>query len=64
MPIEIKAKEQFEKLLPTATEVRVARKGDDAKVKIRTKEALYTFRTTSAEADAMVKGLKIPVVEF
>jgi hypothetical protein len=64
MPIEIKAKEQFEKLLPTATEVRVARRGDDAKVKIRTKEALYTFKTTAAEADAMVKGLKTPVVEF
>ena len=64
MPREITAKEQFQKLLGEATEVRVARKGDQAKVKLRTKDALYTFKTTSEEADAMVKGTKTPVVEF
>jgi hypothetical protein len=64
MPKEIKDKEQFEKLLESAAEVRVARHGDDAKVKARTEGVLYTFKTTSEEADAMVKGLKAPVVEF
>ena len=36
MPREIISKEEFEKLLPTATEIRVLRKGDSTKIKIRT----------------------------
>ena len=64
MPSEIKSKDEFDKLLESATEVRVSRQGDDAKVKLRTKEGLFTFKTKSADADAMVKGLKVPIVEF
>jgi hypothetical protein len=64
MPKEIRNKEQFEKLIESATEVRVVRDGDDAKVKLRTKSALYTFKTTSKEADALVKGTKAPVIEL
>jgi len=64
MPKELRSKSEFQKLLDSATEIRVARKGDDAKIKLRTKEALYTFKTTGAEADSLVKGLKTPVVEF
>ncbi len=64
MPREISTKEQFAKLLEAATEVRVAREGDQAKVKLRTKDALYTFKTTSEDADALVKGVKKPVLEF
>jgi len=64
MPKELKSKEDFQKLLESATEIRITRHGDDAKVKLRTKEALYTYKTTGAEADSLVKGLKTPVVEF
>jgi hypothetical protein len=64
MPKELKSKEEFERLLASATEVRVTRLGDDAKIKLRTKAALYTFKTTSEEADALVKGTKVPVAEF
>jgi len=64
MPKEIKDKAQFEKLLESATEIRVSRKGDDAKLKVRSRDALYTFKTTGAEADAIVKGTKATVVEF
>jgi ribosomal L38e-like protein len=64
MPKEIKDKAQFEKLLESATEVRVSRSGDDAKLKVRSRDALYTFKTTGAEADAIVKGTKATVVEF
>ena len=64
MPKEITAKEQFEKLVGQATEIRVAREGDSAKVKLRTKDALYTFKTTSEDADALIKGKKVPVVEL
>ncbi len=64
MPREVRSKEEFEKLLDQATEVRVSRHGEEAKVKVRTDEALFTFKTTSAEADALIKGTKAPVVEF
>ena len=33
-------------------------------MKLRTKDALYTFKTTSEDADALVKGVKKPVLEF
>jgi len=64
LPKEIKDKAQFEKLLESATEIRVSRNGDDAKLKVRSRGALYTFKTTGADADAIVKGTKATVVEF
>ena len=64
MPAELKSRDEVTKLLEAATEVRVFRRGDDAKVKLRTKDALYTFKTSSEEADEIIKGLKVDVVEF
>lgn len=64
MPREVKSAEEFSKLLDSATEVRVSRSGESAKVKLRTKEALFTYKTTTEEADSLVKGLKIPVTEY
>lgn len=64
MPRELKSKDEFQKLLEAATEVRVSRRGDDAKIKLRMKDALYTFKTTSKEADSIIKGTKVPVAEF
>jgi len=64
MPSELKSKEDFTKILEDATEVRVVRDGDNAKVKVRTKDALFTFKTTTEDADALIKGLKIPVAEY
>lgn len=64
MPRELNSKEEFEKLLGAATELRVVRDGDAAKVKLRTRTTLYTFKTTSEDADSIVKGVKIPVQEL
>jgi len=64
LPKELKSKEDFDKLLEEATEIRVSKSGESAKVKLRTPDALYTLKTTAEEADAMVKGAKIPVQEF
>ena len=63
-PVEVKSKDEFTKLLEGATGVRVVREGDNAKLKLRTKKALYTFKTTGVEADDLTKGLKIEVEEF
>ena len=64
MPREIKSKEEFQKLLPAAYEIRVSRKGETAKVKLRTEDMLYTFKTTEAEVATLTKGTKTPVIEF
>lgn len=64
MPRELRSKEEFEKVLEGAVEVRVKREGDAAKVKVRTPAQLYTFKTTGEEADTLTKGLKVEVFEF
>ena len=64
MPREISNKEDFAKLLEKALEVRVVRSGDNAKVKLRTRTALYTFKTTSKEVDSLTKGVKAPIIEL
>jgi len=64
MPREIKKREEFENLLKGALVVRVVKDGEKAKVKARTKNLLYTYKTSSAEADALTKGLKVTVEEY
>ena len=64
MPRELKGPEDLAKLLATATEVRLVKRGDSAKVKLRTPEGLFTLKTTPEGADAALKGNKAPVKEF
>jgi len=64
MPREITSKDEFQTLLETAVEVRVKKEGEVAKLKLRTPELLYTFKTTSDEADSLTKGAKVDVVEY
>ena len=64
VPKEIRTKEEFQKLLPEATEIRVLRGEESAKLKLRTPKALYTFKTDAGDVDALLKGLKTPVVEL
>jgi sRNA-binding carbon storage regulator CsrA len=65
MPLEIRSKEEADKLIEKATEVRVVKgKGDSVKLKMRTPKALYTFKTTEAIAATMTKGLKTPIIDF
>ena len=64
MPREITNKEDFTRLLAQATEVRIVRAGDSAKVKLRTRDVLYTFKTTSEDASTLTKGAKVPIQEL
>ncbi len=64
MPLEIKTKEEFLKLAAAATEVRISRKGESAKLKLRTGKILYTFKTSEEDVEALTKGLKVEVIEF
>ena len=65
MPREIRSSEQFQTLMSKAVELRVVRKGDAVKLKLRTPDYLYTYRTTEDEADDLIRNAKeIEVVEF
>jgi hypothetical protein len=64
MPREIKSKEEFEKLVGEAVEIRVKRDGETAKVKLRTPTQLYTFKTSGDDADTLTKGVKAEILEL
>jgi hypothetical protein len=65
MPKEIKSSDQFQKLMSKASEIRVVRNEDTVKLKLRTPELLYTYKTSSSEADDILKAAKdLEVVEL
>jgi hypothetical protein len=65
MPKQITTTEQFEELLPKATECRVLRNAERVKLKLRTPTYLYTFVTNEDVAEDLLKRLKdIEVVDY
>jgi hypothetical protein len=65
MPREIRTSEQFQSLMSKAIELRVVRKDNAVKLKLRTPDYLYTYKTTEDEASDLIKNAKeIEVVEF
>lgn len=65
MPKELKTAEQFEKILPNAVELRVVRERDFVKLKLRTSDFLYTFKTNEDDAEEYIKNAKeLEVVEY
>ncbi len=65
MPREIRSSEEFERLAPTAHECRVVRAPEYVKLKLRTPEYLYVYKTTDDEASDLLKNLKdVEVVEI
>jgi hypothetical protein len=65
MPKELKSVEQFEKILPKAVEMRVVREKDFVKLKLRTSDFLYTYKTNEDEAEEFIKNAKeLEVVEY
>lgn len=64
MPRIVFSKEEFERLLPMAKEVKVVRRGGRVKVKARLSRMLYTYITSEEEANDILKEVKVPVKEF
>lgn len=65
MPKELKSSEQFQELMPKAVELRVVRGKDSVKLKLRTPEVLYTYKTNEEEADDIIKAAKeIEVIDY
>jgi len=64
MPVEIKTKEEFLKLLPFAKECRVVKRKNYVKLKLRLSRRLYTYKTNEKEAEELLKQVKCKIVEF
>jgi hypothetical protein len=65
MPREIRSSEEFNKLIPKASQCRVVRRADTVKLKLRTPEYLYIYKTNEGEADDLLKSLKdVEVIEL
>ena len=64
MPRELHNAEQFQKLIPKGLELRVVRGREQVKLKLRTSEYLYTFKTNENEAEDIIKNAKdLEIVE-
>ncbi|MHA1626502.1 MAG: hypothetical protein ACTSVF_05445 [Candidatus Asgardarchaeia archaeon] len=64
MPREVSSAEEFLEILPRALECRIKRSKDAVKLKLRTKRYLYTYKTTSEEAEELLKEVDCPIVEL
>jgi hypothetical protein len=65
MPRQLHSSEQFQKILPKAVELRVVRGREYVKLKLRTPDYLYTYRTNEDEAEDILKNAKeIEVIEI
>ncbi|MHA1170332.1 MAG: hypothetical protein ACTSP4_13605 [Candidatus Hodarchaeales archaeon] len=65
MPEEIFSTDEFQAILPRAQKCLVYRpkSGETVKVKLRTKNKLYTYKVSPAEAEKLLRNLKIPLEE-
>ena len=64
MPKLILSLDEFKELSKGATELRIVRKKDQVKLKLRGKGKLYTYISTEDESRSLIKELKVPHVEF
>ncbi|NHJ20740.1 MAG: hypothetical protein EAX91_07360 [Candidatus Lokiarchaeota archaeon] len=64
MPSEIFNEEKFLELAKTAVHCRVKRVKDVVKLKLRTKNQLYTYKTDPETADRLVRNLTCDILEI
>ena len=64
MPREIYSEDEFRKILEKTSECRVVRRKDKTKIKLVTPKMLYTFVTKSDQANALLKNVKVGIIEL
>ncbi|MCL4437108.1 MAG: hypothetical protein M1503_10880 [Thaumarchaeota archaeon] len=64
MPMQISSADEFKRLTNSAELCKVVKRGDKVKLKLKTSKMLYTYITNAAEAEELLKGLKIEAEEF
>jgi hypothetical protein len=64
MPKQISSVDEFKRLTNSAELCKVVKRRDKVKLKLKTPKMLYTYITNAAEAEELLKGLKIETREF
>lgn len=65
MPEEIYEEEKFLEIAKSrAIECRIKKVGDSVKLKLRTPSKLYTYKTDSAKAEALLKQIEVEQIEL
>jgi Ribosomal L38e protein family. len=65
MPHEIKSKEELLKIIPKAIECRVKHNKEEIKIKIRTKNMLYTYKAKDQnEVNEILNNVKVNVINI
>ncbi len=65
MPKEITEESEFVEIAKTrASSCRIKRVGDVVKLKLRTPKHLFTFKTTPAKAEDLLKQIEIEQIEL
>jgi len=63
VPRQLNSIDEFKKLFPRASFLKVVRTDDKVKLKLRTKRILYTYIANKDEADALIKESNLEVEE-
>lgn len=64
MPEELKSAEEFLSAAKLASECFVKTNKDNVKLKLRTKKVLYTYTTTSKDAEKLLSSISIKKKEI
>jgi len=64
MPREIVDEKKFLELAEKSIHCRVKRLKDVVKLKLRTKKVLYTYRTSPADAERLLKSINCEILEL
>ena len=64
MPKLVRSVEEFRKLFSDADEIRVVRRDNVVKLKLRSQRTIYTYISNNEEADSLLKEIKVSSVEF
>lgn len=64
MPKLVRSVEEFRKLFADADEIRVVRRDNVVKLKLRSQRTIYTYISNNEEADSLLKEIKVSSVEF
>lgn len=64
MPKLVRSVEEFRKLFADTDEIRVVRRDNVVKLKLRSQRTIYTYISNNEEADSLLKEIKVSSVEF
>lgn len=62
MPKELKTEKEFRSVINRSIECRVLKQKNHVKIKLRTKNILYTYKTSEDKLNNLTKDVKIPII--